>query len=899
MELSFIKCLVIKSFLIACLLTLLGVEAAATRMLPLVRSFEKSDYNAGRQNWAVSVDEDGIVYFANTDGLLCYNYGEWNLLTLEKGGSVRALHVANDTVWVGGIDEYGYFFKNDIGSLVYQKLGDLENEIIWNIIEFEDEIIFQSYLNVITYDKPSHAVNYSTFDEEFWTILEWENELWAITMQGLLGVIRDGRFYHRESFAGQLSSEVRKAFVHNNQLFVVSLDDVFVYDKKTLTKVDFGGRLNEVQFFTGSSLNKTSFLLGTVTSGLLIVNHSNGDISTVSTAQGLLDNTVLSVKAVEDRSVWLGLDYGIARLELKKTIYPVFANGATYHILDVDNKTYLSTNKGVFVSESHQPFQFIDGSAGQVWRIRAIDEAVYVCHNKGVYLIRNNRFLPVFEDVGVMDIARFGQSDYYLLSAYTGVLLARYAQGGFQIVTNLNVWGNPKLYYDAQSGCIWGDTKRKPLVQFVLKNDMVELVRHDEIERFFVTQSGLVFYSGQHLLTYDSGSDAFKVIQQAPYNHVNERGISALDIGLNNGAIAFVANDAIRLLVTLPDGTVHSYDKFISSVADDLIKADPFLNLYNNELRIATDRGVVVFDLGYQSSTIQEKPIITSVNIGSKGIYEKLFYPFKDSTIHLPKGRYDLQFQFSSPYSDCEFTEFRYKLEGYDREWTEWQNNGNRKEYTRISGGGYRFLLQTRVNQSVISQTVLNIRVDRHWFQNLWIVVPILVIGLIIFGYVAFLILKELKDNARLNRLAYEKRLKKEAVESKHEQLMQFLEVIAHKNSFLLDLKGILSRMRNSEASRCVTKIDEELNREKKLFLYHKLFSESNQDLIIRISKAYPALTDNDIRIIALIRINMSSKEIAAFLNISNSSFDTSRYRIRKKLGLNHDEDLNFFIRSL
>ena len=899
MVLNVRKFIVVKFLLVYWVLSIVELEASSSRMIPLVRSYEKSEYNAGRQNWDVATDKDGIIYFANTDGLLCNIYGEWNLHTLEKGGTVRSLYVENDTIWVGGIGEYGYFFKSDKGSLEYNKLGDLENEIIWNVIEYEDQIIYQSYLNLYIYDKAAKKVKFTTFAENFWTVVEWGGELWAITMQGIIGVIRDDRFYHRETFSQHLSSEVRKVFVHESQLFIVSLNDVFVYDKNTFSKLDFFGKLEDFQFFTGASLNTKAFLLGTVTSGLLIIDYPSGSISAISTAEGLLDNTVLSVKADEDKSVWLGLDYGIAKLELKKSIYPIFANGATYHILDSGNKVYLSTNKGAFVSENNQQFQFVEGSAGQVWRIRAVENFLYVCHNKGVYRIDDNKWQPVFEDVGVMDIARFGQSDYFLLSAYAGVLLARYSQGKFHIVTNLNIWGNPKLYYDARSDCIWGDTKNKPLLKFVLKNDRVDVKRYDEIERFFNTQSGLVFYNSLNFLAYDSEADVFRYMTQSPYNHIIENKISALAVARNNGAIAYVANDEIKLLVTLPDGTVHSYEKFISSVNEDLIKADPFLYFHNNELRIATDRGVVVFNLGYQSMALQDKPIITSVNVGTKGSYQKFFFPFKDSTIHLPKGRYDLQFKFASPYSDYEFTEFRYKLEAYDKEWTEWQNNGNKKEYTRISGGAYRFLLQTRVNQSVINQTVLNIRVDRHWFQNLWVVVPVFIIGFIIFGYVAFLIIKEIKENARLNKIAYEKRLKNEAVKSKNEQLMQFLEVISQKNNFLVELKGILTRMRNSEASRCVTKIDEELNSEKKLFLYHQLFSESNQELVIRISKEYPALTDNDIRIITLIRTNMSSKEIASILNISNSSFDTSRYRIRKKLGLSRDEDLNCFVRNL
>ncbi len=893
------KWMVIKAALIFFFITIVGEDAFSSRMIPFVKSFKKSDYKAGRQNWDVAEGKDGIVYFANTDGLLCYIFGEWDLQTLEKGGSVRALHVENDTIWVGGIEEYGYFFKNANGSLEYNKLGDLESRIIWNVIEYEGQIIYQSYLYLIIYDKATKKTKFSSFTEEFWTIIEWKDELWAITTQGVMGVIRDDRFYHREVFSQQISSEVRDVFIHNDQLFIVSLDGIFRYDKNTLSQLDFGGRLDGVQFFTGGSQSDNSFVLGTVTSGLLIVNYASGEISTIGTSEGLLDNTVLSLKTDGDKSVWLGLDYGIAKVELKKSIYPIFANGATYHIENIGNSTYLSTNKGAFVSENNQRFEFIEGSAGQVWRIREINNRLYMCHNKGAYKIINNKLQPDFEDTGVMDIARFGQSDYYLLSAYTGVLLVKYFQDKFHFVSNLNVWGNPKLYYDSKSDCIWGDTKKKPLVKFQLMNDEVDVKRYGDIERFFDTQSGLVFYDGMNLMTYAPDADAFTEIQKAPYSHVAEKGISALDIALNNGAIAYVANDEIKLFVTLPDGTVHSYEKFISSVKYDLIEADPFLNFYNNELRIATDRGVVVFNLEYQSSSIQEKPVITSVNIGSKGIYQKLFFPFKDSTINLAKGRYNLQFQFASPYSDYEFTEFRYKLDPYDKEWTEWENKIYKKEYTGISGGEYRFLLQTRVNQSVIKQTVLNINVKRQWFQNMLIVIPSILIVLFVFAYVAFLIIRAIKERVHLNKLAYEKRLKQDAVKSKNEQLMQFLEVISHKNSFLQDIKAILGRMRNSESTRCVKKIDEELNNEKKNFIYHKLFSENNQELVIRISKEYPTLTNNDIRILTLVRANMSSKEIAAILNISSSSFDTSRYRIRKKLGLNHDDDLNSFIRNL
>lgn len=892
-------CTIIKVLLVFSLIVMIAENAFSAKVIPLVKSYDKADYNAGRQNWDIAKDQNGIIYFANTDGLLSNTFGEWTLYPLEKGGTARSLHIKNDTIWVGGIDEFGFFYKNENCALIYRKIDDLDGEIIWQIVEHKNQMIFLAHSDLLIYNKATKKVERNSYNHQFWAIIEWDNELWAITTKGVVGTINNNTFHPNKLFTKQIPSEVRKVFIHNNHLVIISSDVIYLYDKKELSQVELKKELNNVKFFTGIPYNENTFLLGTVTEGLLSINYETGDYATISTSEGLLDNTVLALCKDEDDGIWLGLDYGIAKAEFKKNIYPIFNAGATYHIAQVDNRVYLSTNKGAFVSENQQKFQFINESTGQVWRIRTINNHLYMCHNEGVYSInKNNSLVPVYENSGVMDIARFGQTDYYLLSAYSGLLLVKYESSKFNLITNLYIWGNPKLYYDSKTNSIWGDTKKSPLMQFQLNNDSVQVKEHHKMERFFETPAGIVFYNGHKLNEYHPETGNFQEIQQSPYNLIHHREITALSVDKNLGAIAYVTKNEINLLVTLPDGTVHSYGNYISNINSDLVKSDPFLEIVNNELRIATDRGVIVFNMEYQSSPIQKAPVITSVNIGANGVYQKTNYPFKNNTIHLEKGRYNLQFQFTSPYSDTEFTEFRYKLEPYDKEWSEWESKVSKKEFTKISGGEYRFFLEARTNQTFVKQTILNINVSRKWFQNSWIVVPIIILFLLTFGYVAFLIVEVVKEKIQINRLAYEKRLKQEAVKSKNEQLMQYLEVISHKNSFLQEIKEIIARMRNAEAARCVNKIEEELNNEKNSFLYHKLFSENNQELIVRISKEYPSLTDNDIRILTLIRTNMSSKEIAAILNISNSSFDTSRYRIRKKLGLEHDENLSSFIRN-
>ncbi|KMQ69655.1 hypothetical protein ACM39_00915 [Chryseobacterium sp. FH2] len=58
-------------------------------------------------------------------------------------------------------------------------------------------------------------------------------------------------------------------------------------------------------------------------------------------------------------------------------------------------------------------------------------------------------------------------------------------------------------------------------------------------------------------------------------------------------------------------------------------------------------------------------------------------------------------------------------------------------------------------------------------------------------------------------------------------------------------------------------------------------------------------LKDNDIRFCAYIKLNISNKEIAKFKNLTFRSVETTKYRLKKKLGLDVSTDLNKWINDL
>lgn len=76
-------------------------------------------------------------------------------------------------------------------------------------------------------------------------------------------------------------------------------------------------------------------------------------------------------------------------------------------------------------------------------------------------------------------------------------------------------------------------------------------------------------------------------------------------------------------------------------------------------------------------------------------------------------------------------------------------------------------------------------------------------------------------------------------------------------------------------------------------------FQQVHPDFFNSIKKLNGNLTNNELRHCAYIKMNLSTKEIASFLNVSDRAIQTARYRIKKKLELSKEVDLFKFIQSI
>lgn len=76
-------------------------------------------------------------------------------------------------------------------------------------------------------------------------------------------------------------------------------------------------------------------------------------------------------------------------------------------------------------------------------------------------------------------------------------------------------------------------------------------------------------------------------------------------------------------------------------------------------------------------------------------------------------------------------------------------------------------------------------------------------------------------------------------------------------------------------------------------------FTELSEDFYKRLKEKHPTLTQTEQKHCALVKLRFDSKEMARLLNISISSVHISRHRIRKKMGLERQDDLTDYIENI
>ncbi|WP_426430312.1 tetratricopeptide repeat protein [Winogradskyella sp. HB-48] len=180
-------------------------------------------------------------------------------------------------------------------------------------------------------------------------------------------------------------------------------------------------------------------------------------------------------------------------------------------------------------------------------------------------------------------------------------------------------------------------------------------------------------------------------------------------------------------------------------------------------------------------------------------------------------------------------------------------------------------------------------------------------IGMFSFLAIAGLLYFSFNQRIKKNKAEREKQeeIYKQEIEFKQKELASQTLHLVQKNTFIQELKENLEKIKHSpelfkvEFRRLVMLLKKESAEDKDWEVFKSYFSEVHNNFDNKIKAISKEISEKEIRLASFLRMNLSTKEIASMLNVLPDSVLKSKYRLKKKLDLDKDEDLTEFLNTL
>ncbi len=189
----------------------------------------------------------------------------------------------------------------------------------------------------------------------------------------------------------------------------------------------------------------------------------------------------------------------------------------------------------------------------------------------------------------------------------------------------------------------------------------------------------------------------------------------------------------------------------------------------------------------------------------------------------------------------------------------------------------------------------------------IFLIITIIIISLLLFRFI------RIKNKRRTDKLLYEKQILEKDVKFSELELKKAIDeinsqayLILEKNILISKIKEELDSIKDYKSSGQDAQIEKmsellssKLVTEDSWLEFKKRFDHVYPDFNAKINLSFGKLSPTETRLACLTKLKISNKDIAAMLGISAESVLKSRYRLKKKLNLNEEEQLDDVILSL
>ncbi len=783
-----------------------------------IQTYMANDYKAHKQTWSSVQDNRGVMYFANTVGILEYDGNKWRLIKINNQNvAVRYLFTSKSgIVYVGCAANFGYLAPNEFGEIEYvslvNKIEEEEDKIfsgVNSIFEIGNKIYFAGDNVLFEYDhntvsaynikglRQTHSVN----DRIFMRIsgkglYEFKN--------GKLELLPNGREYKDIGFMNALSLD--------NKIIIATFEDgLLVYDGKSISKfrTSLDGVFKKIRITSSTLIDGDIIAIGTFSAGLIFLDKHGEVIKRLDTSLGLKDNLISSIYQDVEGNLWLtgrNISYVLNSVPLSIFDEKYGLNHASRTVLLYNKKLYVGNATGLYRRDwlneevntsAYAKFNQI-GIPLNVWNIDTVNGVLLVATNLGVTELYNDQLVHIGDTVGAWKFLRLHNKPNYLIACTNeGLRLLEFKLSKGENNTQTGIWyfknkikgftGRSRHIVIDKSNNIWVANVNNVVKRLFLNKAMnrVSITNYGEQQGILGMGKNYIFNIEDTVLVA-TNKGIYK------YNRENDEFVECERlnklIGKNTQVLSMEQDDEGNIYYK------HVYKK-IKQNGDDiyelgkLIKQKdgnyknfkaPFYRLRNSiyslnllpdkQLAIGALKGFVLFKDNNKSYDRPYKAMIRSVQIvssdslifagahvDSSGVVCNIQDLENEPIMDFEYN--DIMFTFSAPFFDNSYgNKYKFILEGNDKAWSDWKSV-NFREYSNLSAGSYVFRVKAKnIYEQESQEAAFRFTIRPPWHQTVWAMLLYLVLLILgIYGIVRLSVRRLRKQKERLEQVVKER----------------------------------------------------------------------------------------------------------------------------------------------
>ncbi len=927
-----------------CVLSICPAMVESAKFMPLVKNLLPETIMRG-QSYSCTQDASGKLFFGG-NGMIEFNGTDWIHHPIPGESLVRVVKTIGDRIYVGSYEEFGYFEPDATGQYTYRSLSDhigkkiLSDCEVWKIHELGNRVLFYSYNSIFIYDgkkvsrlklQGRHAIGMFRLKDNILIQLE-DGTLIQLDRNLRLAPLYDG---------GKFPVLANIAETTHGSRYYLSVDGSFMFQKNKDSDMepiatDTHNVLKRATVTDALVMNDSVLVVSTRRDGVFAMRADGTLLWHHNLRTGLCSNEVLSLANDSSGNIWCTTDHGISIIYTSLPLSTLITDpsepqiGVVNGIAKHNDKIYLATSQGSYCLDmrSMSLTELLNTSCF-MWHADAFDKNVIIGGPNLTILNGNDYETYDHESTSIIQSA---DKQHYFGSNYNGIQVWKaFADGTIDESSGYMLPGFKATLHSVledYDGTLWATHIANGIYRLVLNHDKTGIAElsffpslNSKNERRKIAalklQGRVYLADADSLYSYSRETGEIK-----PYKRFCD------DLPMIRQIKSVSEVDPHKFWIATADGYyLIGYDgkhyhneyeiplKFFS--IHNSGQSHNILIDNNDRVYFAATDGILMFNgKSNANGSGGNTPVLSFAKITTIETPENEQYlPVRTDADPSVAGNITFNMAFVN-FSNKKYR-FRYILSG--RTSSTHVSEDCSVTYGNLKPGRYVFKAELLDIKSNVIQTIsYKFNVTAPLFLRPWMIIIYLLLAVaIIYASTKISIYymeknrkkrerqKQLEDNVKTLQEGNESLVKhseilKEKLNDKNKDIAELALKEAERNSKIEELQRMLI---NQERRVSTTEIDKLINNIKSDFSdqdFWKLF-QANFDLIhnnyfVRLRRDYPSLTSVDLRFCALLRLNMTTKDIAHMTNLSVRGVETARYRLRRKFGLESKYSLTQFL---